>query len=852
MIPLRLQLRNFMCYTDNVAPLVLDGIHIACLAGDNGHGKSALLDAITWALWGKARSKNDDELIHIGKTEMEVEFEFELEDNRYRLIRKRSLKGKRSLPHLEFQIYSRDGYVPITGNTIQDTQRKISDVLRIEYETFINSAFILQGRADEFTVKPPAERKKVLAEILGLSFYDQLEERSREQSRRCETERRELASAIEQIDLELSRKPEYEVALEAVQQQLRDLEEAVKSVGQELAELREKKNQLDLKVKQREEIEFRVRQAQHDLAETERRIDEHERKIGEYQRIIAEKKMIEDGYHRFVQLKEMSDDLNAKLAQWAKLSEQKANLEKVISEKRSQLLAGQQLRTNTIAALQKKCEQTSVWQQELQVTKQKLEALAGLEAERDRNRDLRQSEESEIKALKERNVLIQQEIGELKEKRNMLKTAAAVCPVCESSLGEDGRERLISKFEMEQQRYEEGYRNNQSRVRDLVRQIEQVQKHIGVIESALREKEALQRKAVALEKNLIDAEEASKQIALEQEQLEWLRGQLARSEYALAEQEALAALQNDLAKIGYDKDQHDRVRDELGGLRKYEDLRSKLMLAEHSLVQEQGALEQTRKTEGRWRQMLASDLQAKERIEQELAALPSLSERLSETEKNLDLLLRQQADARQRLGQTQQMLNHCRYLEEQRQIKVVASARVIEEKSICDDLTLAFGKKGIQAIMIENAIPEIEAEANALLSRMTDNRMHVTFETQRDTRSGDGVIETLDIKIADELGTRSYELYSGGEAFRVNFAIRIALSKLLARRAGARLQTLVIDEGFGTQDTSGRERLVEAINSIRDDFDKILVITHVDELKDAFPVRIDVVKTAEGSQIIFG
>jgi len=97
--------------------------------------------------------------------------------------------------------------------------------------------------------------------------------------------------------------------------------------------------------------------------------------------------------------------------------------------------------------------------------------------------------------------------------------------------------------------------------------------------------------------------------------------------------------------------------------------------------------------------------------------------------------------------------------------------------------------------------------------------------------------------------TRAYELFSGGEAFRVNFALRIALSRLLARRAGARLQTLIIDEGFGTQDGKGREKLVEAINSIRDDFDKILVITHIDELKDAFPTRIDITKDSQGSQI---
>jgi exonuclease SbcC len=61
------------------------------------------------------------------------------------------------------------------------------------------------------------------------------------------------------------------------------------------------------------------------------------------------------------------------------------------------------------------------------------------------------------------------------------------------------------------------------------------------------------------------------------------------------------------------------------------------------------------------------------------------------------------------------------------------------------------------------------------------------------------------------------------------------------------LQTLFIDEGFGTQDNEGRDRLIEAINAIKDDFDMILVITHIEELKDAFPVHIHIQKTAQGS-----
>jgi exonuclease SbcC len=129
--------------------------------------------------------------------------------------------------------------------------------------------------------------------------------------------------------------------------------------------------------------------------------------------------------------------------------------------------------------------------------------------------------------------------------------------------------------------------------------------------------------------------------------------------------------------------------------------------------------------------------------------------------------------------------------------------------------------------------------------------MSVRFITQakyKDARRDD-LRETLDIQISDSAGTRDYEMYSGGEAFRVNFAIRLALSEVLAQRAGARLQTLVIDEGFGSQDAQGRQRLIEAINLVRADFAKVLVITHIDELKDAFPNRIDVEKTERGSTV---
>ena len=215
----------------------------------------------------------------------------------------------------------------------------------------------------------------------------------------------------------------------------------------------------------------------------------------------------------------------------------------------------------------------------------------------------------------------------------------------------------------------------------------------------------------------------------------------------------------------------------------------------------------------------------------------------------LDQLRQDDTLTKARLGAAQQKLAALDGLEKQRAAKRAERGQLAEERGLYEELREAFGKKGVPAMMIEAAVPEIEAAANALLTRMTGGRMNVRFNTQRETQGGE-VRETLDLQISDELGTRAYEMYSGGEAFRVNFAVRVALSQLLARRAGTQLQTLIMDEGFGVLDAAGRERLVEAINAAQSDFQRILVVTHIDELKDAFPARIEVTKGPEGAQIM--
>src|SRR5437016_5619424 len=132
MIPVRLRLHNFMCYRGE-ATLDLTGIHLACLAGENGHGKSALLDALTYALWGKTRAQREDDLITLSTDEMEVEMEFLLGPERYRILRKRSKRGKTRQTALELQVWDGEQFIAQGGASARETQARITGLLRMSY-----------------------------------------------------------------------------------------------------------------------------------------------------------------------------------------------------------------------------------------------------------------------------------------------------------------------------------------------------------------------------------------------------------------------------------------------------------------------------------------------------------------------------------------------------------------------------------------------------------------------------------------------------------------------------------------------------------------------------------------------
>ena len=220
MLPTRLELRNFLAYRAP-EPIVFTGVELACLTGRNGVGKSSLLDAITWALWGKARARRDEDLIHLGQNDMSVQLDFEQEGLRYRVLRKRARAGRGSRGALDLLVYGADEFPRlINEDGTRRTQEKINEILRLDYETFVHSAFLQQGRANAFTLKTAAERKRILADILSLEQWSEYEDAAKERLLGIASRIELIQHDIKRIEEEIAREPQLACDRDRVQRTL--------------------------------------------------------------------------------------------------------------------------------------------------------------------------------------------------------------------------------------------------------------------------------------------------------------------------------------------------------------------------------------------------------------------------------------------------------------------------------------------------------------------------------------------------------------------------------------------------------------------------------------------------------
>lgn len=998
MIPKQLALRNFLSYREAI--LSFDGLQVACVSGPNGAGKSSLLEAIAWAIWGQSRTAAEDDVVHLGALEAQVNFTFEHQQQLYRVVRSRRRNQGGTL---EFQVKTEQGFRPLTQRGMRATQQLITQTLRLDYDTFVNSAYLRQGRADEFMLKRPSERKQILADLLKLDQYDELTERAKERAREAKAQVTVLQASLSQLEAQVNQRSaiaqeaqELEIRLTAWQtehdcdqqtlnrwqqgqqqrqnwqqsqvlqqqqlahvraegdrlrqdyeqclhqltnlEQILNREQAINAGLKILRGLEAKDEEYAAKFQQQQTLQqqrdrlYHEHQAQaqilqSQLQQQQQRLASLEQQLVELQPLLQKREQTATAMIALTEARNRLQALDQLQLQVSPLKQRQQSLQRQLDQAQAVLAARLAAVNDSESNLQQQQAQQPQLQQAVLEVGHTLEALTAKRAyqEKVREKGIERRRFMERLQAEQRGYEIQ--LAQIDQKLQLLQQPEAPCPVCDRPLNQHNWETVLNQHRQEKEELQRQIWVIREQLAVSEREIQVLRQEYRELEEFLANYGQVLEQRGRLMAKLNSNESLAEQLASLSTERSHLERCLAERRYAQEAQSELRQIEDKLTQLAYDERDHALARGQVDRLRWAEIRQAEIHQAERkssqlaeqrpALVQAIAQLEaqiaaqaqseivqqilhldaqlktldygveahQQIRTQLKAAQKWTLELQKLEQARQEKPVLEqqqlTLSQAMREYEQQHDALVdqgqklteqlqqypdRQAAieDLRERMGDRQQQreqvlawqgalqqqLVHLDQLQEQLIQQQQTLHQAQRSWRIHQELAIAFGRNGLQALLIEHILPQLEAETNHLLGRLSAHQLHVQFVTQRAGRSRQGkLIDTLDIVIADAQGTRPYETYSGGEAFRVNFAIRLALARLLAQRSGTPLQMLIIDEGFGTQDREGCDRLVSAINAIAADFACILAVTHIPHFREAFNTRIDICKTPEGSQL---
>ncbi|HZW04433.1 MAG TPA: SMC family ATPase, partial [Anaerolineaceae bacterium] len=780
MIPIALKLSGFLSYREPVA-IDFTPFDLAAISGSNGAGKSSLLDAITWALFGQAR-RRDDAIIHTGAEAAEVVFDFEYEGQRYRVQR---TKPRNKTTILEFFIYGDQGWRALTEHSLRETETRIQQTLRLDFDTFTNASFFLQGKADQFAQQRPSDRKRILSSILGLEVWDVYRDEAGNRRRNEENrltildgQLREIQAELDQEDVRRERLGQLQGELEQVSLLLQAHEASLDSLRKLTQSLQDRKSMVDLHARQLDQSRGRLAQHEHQLADRQAECEQ-------FRQQIEKAGEIEAAYRQW-----QAD--RQELERWNQVAE---NFRQYERERAAPLLVIETERTRLEeerrGCLQQQAQADAVGEQipqmdaAIQADEEKIAALAEKLGQRElRVQEQRELMQSQTEALAE-NKKLRDAMHELKERIETLKGASgADCPLCGQPLSPDERTALIETLELQGRNLGDQYRNNQAVCKEAEARQKAIEQEMGsfkLVEQEIRQQE--QRLAQAqsrrdqLDRALSEWEAGGARRLAEIEQV------LAAENFALEARQELARLDAALKDLGYDAAAHDEIRRaEHNGrasetqLRLLETARATLAPLEREIA---GLQKQIEAEQAELMLQQAAYQEAEEKYRRDSENLPSLEQ----AENELFALKSRENQIRMQVGGAQQQVEILKTLRTRQGELNGQRNDLTRQIARLKALERAFSKDGIPALLIEQSLPDIEDQANEILQRLSNGAMTVRFDTQRDykDKSRADKRETLDIVISDPSGPREYEMFSGGEAFRVNFAIRLALSKVLAQ-----------------------------------------------------------------------
>ena len=786
---------NFRQHADSV--LTFD-TGITGIIGPNGSGKTTILEAIAWALYGNAAARGTRETIRFNRAgpraQVRVELDFELGGHRYRI--------ERGLTSAE--VYLDGASVPI-ANTITGVTELLHRRLGMTRSEFFNTYFTGQKELNVMAAMKPSERAQFLSRVLGYEKLRGAQELVRERRKMIVAEMQGLRSGM------------------------RDPEAAARAVAEAESRLANARSRADAAERRRVESEAKLtailprwQRAQEERERLQELLTELRVADNEGTSILREQERLARDLAELAAAHAELEKLAVELAPLADIGAELKRLEGLAREegRRQTLIETERALGEELARMRERFERVETAPaleeevtEALERTRSELEAAEGrLEARR--TEWVRDRQEAETK----RNTLRTQ-YAELREQRERLIAAGeeGACPTCSRPLG--GHFRVVLD-ELDGQI--ETVRVDGQYFKQRLEQLEEMPDDVRQLEERRR---AIFHEVGGLERRL-----AKVQLAV-QERMQLLRD-------IAAKEQRRAGLERDLASIpvGYDAGRHAELRRAVERLTPINARASRLgalIDREPQLKREQERIAAASLAQVQRLRELRERRDAIHFSESEYTALRTAYEYAASDAHASELT----AVSAQGDVATARSLVDSAEAARLEVIRIEQKLTVLQsDKRMHDELDRAYSD--LRTDLNFQLRPELSELASAFLTELTDARY---AELELDDQYNVIVLEDGMPK----------PVISGGEEDLANLVLRLAISQMIAERAGQSFSLLILDEIFGSLDESRRLNVVELLRRLQDRFEQVILITHIDSVREGLDRVISVRYDAEsGASVV--
>ncbi len=766
------------------------------IMGNNGIGKTTIVEAIGWVLYGNRIKRTDKQDIRSqfcsNNDPCRVEMIFTSGGHEYRIVR--SLKGKAAIA--EAAIY-RDGNLGPEAVQERGVNEFIEKLLNLDYRSFFVSVFARQKELAALSYLQPEERRKSIARLINIDAIERARKQIRADKNTKEAEMRGMKTSIK--DEEGLKQKKQEIKNQLIEKQ--DLEKKHQQhVTISKEQLAKNKEALDALAKLRDQYVHLKSQLE---KWEQRRADFEKRRQNQLNQIAS-----------ITNAKVELDKLNKQLAAFDDVQKQKEKLDQerttaaTLKGKLSEQSRLQQLVTRQTKQLK---SETQLIQQ-LSSAKINVEQIESQLEQLETDLEKLRKELTSFQANTQKTSELGKEVKQRKERVNKLGKESP-CPVCTRPLKEH-YDTVIQHFDEELRSLRIDWTKNNTGEETCNQHIEKLTSDIRKLKKSrdeyIRKQEQHNEKENAIKKIHADIKEWELQLQSISDEI------------------------NAIGRIDYDEQEHTRITQEFKKLSQmrdqalqYTERVSRLPEVENELQQTERILEDLKsdvKSHELESERLGYDekqyIQARKDVEDAQNNLDQARKQAELTQREIIILQKDMEKA------IEELKKHKRLIEDIKKIS--------EELHYLSALDQHFG---IFRQDIAGRIRPIIAQRASELMNLTTSGRYSLLELDDD----------YNIFLYDHTDRFPLARFSGGEQDLANLCIRIAVSQVVAERAGGtQINFIVLDEIFGSQDEERKELIMNTLQHLSSQFRQIFVITHVDEIKDIMPVVISVSEKIAG------